>query len=138
MGTYKRKRESKKTRKHAFDQESGQEKMKKLSFFLDRFLGRELVFLLFSYFLVFFFKFPPGNAEPDCRCAGILSNKTIISIIYHNCHIDIVVKSFVFLISNVFTKQKQQTILITTTSAAEAGAAAEIRTLEAAAVRATE
>ena len=32
----------------------------------------------------------------------------------------------------------QQTILITTTSAAEAGAAAEIRTLEAAAVRATE
>ena len=41
--------------------ENGQEKNKKnLSLFLDHFLGRVLVFL-FSYFLVFFYKFPPQN-----------------------------------------------------------------------------
>ena len=48
MGIYKRKQESKKTRKHAFDQESDQEKKEKLSFFLVHFLGRVLVFL-FSF-----------------------------------------------------------------------------------------
>ena len=36
--------ENKKERKHALDQESVQEEKKKLSFFLDRFLGRVLVF----------------------------------------------------------------------------------------------
>ena len=68
VGIYKRKQESKKTRKQELDQESDQEE--KLIFFLitflveflfscflDRFLGRVLVFLL-SYFLVFFYKFP--------------------------------------------------------------------------------
>ena len=74
MGIYKRKQDSKKTRKHnAFDQESDQEKKKKRKktrsrstkrprkkekLFFDHFLGRVLVFLL-SYFLVFFYKFPP-------------------------------------------------------------------------------
>ena len=48
VGIYKRKQENKKTRKHTLDQESDQEKKKKLSFFLDRFLGREPVF--FSFF----------------------------------------------------------------------------------------
>ena len=62
VGIYKRKQESKmkkqenkKIRKQEHDQESGQEKK---FFFLDRFLGRVLVFL-FSYFLVIFYKFPP-------------------------------------------------------------------------------
>ena len=78
VGIYKRKQENKKTRKHtldqesdqekkdngqekkhALDQESDQEKNRKLSFFLDRFLGRERVFFLYSYFLVFFYKFSP-------------------------------------------------------------------------------
>ena len=43
----------KKTRKQELDQESDQEKKKKLSFFLDYFLGRVLVF---------FYKFPPLKA----------------------------------------------------------------------------
>ena len=86
MGIYKRK----KNKQHAFDQESDQEKKnllstkketkndngqeknkkerkhalnqeKKLSFLLDRVLGRflGLVIFFFSYFLVFFYKFPP-------------------------------------------------------------------------------
>ena len=46
LGIYKRKQESKKTRKR-----------KKTRTFLDRFFGRVLVFS-FSYFLVFFYKFP--------------------------------------------------------------------------------
>ena len=68
MGIYKRKQESKKTRKHAFDQESDQEKTKndngkkkkkrkhnldqekKKKLFLDCFLGRERVF--FRFFLI--------------------------------------------------------------------------------------
>ena len=78
VGIYKRKEESKKTRKQKLDQESDQEKrktrtrprkrirkqeldqekMKKLSFLLDHFLSRVLVFL-YSHFLVFFYKFPP-------------------------------------------------------------------------------
>ena len=72
VGIYKRKQESKKTRKQELDQESDQEKKKenknsnkkatkkkrKLFFFLDHFLCRVLVFLS-SYFLVFFYKFPP-------------------------------------------------------------------------------
>ena len=45
--------QEKKERKHALDQESDQEKK---FFFLDRFPGRECVFFLFSYFLVFFYK----------------------------------------------------------------------------------
>ena len=64
----------KETRKHAFEQESGQEKRKKtrsrprkqprkkykkkLSFFLDR---RERVFFFFSYFIVFFYKISPQD-----------------------------------------------------------------------------
>ena len=48
VGIYKRKQESKKTRKQERDKESDQEKKEKLSFFLDRFLGRESVF--FSLF----------------------------------------------------------------------------------------
>ena len=51
--------EKKKERKHTLDQESDQEKKKKLSFFLERFLGlflgRERVFFLF--FLNFLFSF---------------------------------------------------------------------------------
>ena len=51
LGIYKRKQDSKKTRKHDFDKESDQatkkkkesdKKKDKLSFFLDRFLGRLL------------------------------------------------------------------------------------------------
>ena len=43
-------------------------KKKKLSLFLDNFLGRVLVFL-FSYFLVFFYTFPPqANAKTRNRC----------------------------------------------------------------------
>ena len=64
-------KENKKVRKQEFGQESDQEKNICFSFFswllswssscfLDRFLGRVLV-LLFSYFLVFFYKFPPQN-----------------------------------------------------------------------------
>ena len=49
VGIYKRKQE--------LDQESDQEKKKKLSFFLDHFLGRVLVFFLFSCFLTFLFSF---------------------------------------------------------------------------------
>ena len=44
VGIYKRKQEIKKTRKQELDQESDQEKKKVFSFFLDRFLGRVLVF----------------------------------------------------------------------------------------------
>ena len=58
VGIYKRKQESKKTRKQVLDQESDQEKKKVFSFFLGRFLCRVLVFLivilvefLFSFFL---------------------------------------------------------------------------------------
>ena len=66
MGIYKRKQEGKKTRKHAFDQENDQEKKKKedqekkkkLYFFLDRFVVKSLFSFLFSYFLVFLYKFP--------------------------------------------------------------------------------
>ena len=52
------KKTRKKERKQELDQESDQEE-KKISFFLDHFLGRVLVFFLFSYFLVFFYKYPP-------------------------------------------------------------------------------
>ena len=55
-------KENKKVRKQELGQESDQEKNKVFSFFL----GRALVFLiallvefLLSYFLVFFYKFPP-------------------------------------------------------------------------------
>ena len=41
-------------------------KEKKLSFFLDHFLGRVLG-LLFSYFLVFFYKFPPLDISVSLR-----------------------------------------------------------------------
>ena len=41
----------KKGRKHALNHESEQENKKKLSFFLDYFLGRERVFFRFSYIL---------------------------------------------------------------------------------------
>ena len=58
VGIYKRKQESKKTWKQEVDQESDQEKKKVFPFFLGRFLGRVLVFM-FSYFIVFFYKFPP-------------------------------------------------------------------------------
>ena len=71
MGIYKRKQVSQKKRKQELDQENDQENKnkgkkhafdqenrKKLSFFLDHFLSRVLVFL-FSYFFVFFYKFPP-------------------------------------------------------------------------------
>ena len=62
VGIYKRKQESKKTRKQELDQESDQENKKtrkkqeldqekKKVFFLDRFLGRVLVFLFFDRFL---------------------------------------------------------------------------------------
>ena len=60
MGIYKRKQESKKTRKKELDQDSDQEnkettkkKRKNFPFFLDHFLGRVLVFV-FSYFLRLF------------------------------------------------------------------------------------
>ena len=62
----KRSRKKKKVRKHALNQESDQEE-KKNNFFLfvfDHFLGRELVFFLFSYFLVFFYKFSPQQSSP--------------------------------------------------------------------------
>ena len=47
VGIYKRKQESKKTRKQELERESDQEKKKVFSFFLGRFLGRVLVFFLF-------------------------------------------------------------------------------------------
>ena len=47
----------KKSRKQELNQESDQAK-RKTFFFLDHFLGQVLVFLS-SYFLVFFYKFPP-------------------------------------------------------------------------------
>ena len=57
---WKKKQESKKTRKQELDQESDQEnkknRKKKHSFFLDHFLGRVFVFL-FSCFLTFLFSF---------------------------------------------------------------------------------
>ena len=74
VGIYKRKQKSKKTRIKERKEELDREcvKKKKVFFlfswslswssscFLDRFLGRVLVFL-FSYFLVFFYKFPPQD-----------------------------------------------------------------------------
>ena len=57
-GIYKIKKESKKTRKYAFDQEGNQEKKEKPLFFLVRFHGRERVFFPYFCFLVFFYKFP--------------------------------------------------------------------------------
>ena len=60
VGIYKKNLESKKTRKQELEQESDQENKKKLSFFLDHFLGRVLVFFLFflfSCFLTFLFSF---------------------------------------------------------------------------------
>ena len=73
VGIYKRKQE--------LHQESDQEKRKFFPFFwvaflieflfsgfLDRFLGRALVFL-FSYFLVFFYKFLPQSVEYDGQFA---------------------------------------------------------------------
>ena len=77
VGIYKRRQESKNTRKQELDQESDQETRKiernqeidqeKTFFILDHFLGRVLVFFLFFLFLdrflgrvlVFFYKFPP-------------------------------------------------------------------------------
>ena len=66
VGIYKRKQESKKTRKQELDQESDQKTRKKrkkeldqesdqekLSFFLDHFLGQVLVFFLFFLFPCF-------------------------------------------------------------------------------------
>ena len=54
------KNSTKKAIKKTRNQELDQEKKKKLSYFLEHFLGRVLVFLfLFSYFLLFFYKFPP-------------------------------------------------------------------------------
>ena len=64
VGIYKRKQESKETRKHVFDKE----KKRKLSFFLIVFLVGFLVesvtSFLFSYFLVFFYKFSPQEYPP--------------------------------------------------------------------------
>ena len=60
-----RKRSRKKERIHTLDQE----KKKILSLFLDHFLGRVLVFFLFSSFLTFFFffyKFPPLTLMTFC------------------------------------------------------------------------
>ena len=61
-GIYKRKQESKKTRKQEHDLESDQEKKESFfSFFLGRFLGLERVFYLFSWplsFFLFFFFWP--------------------------------------------------------------------------------
>ena len=51
VGIYKRKQESKKTRKQELDQESDQEKKEVFSFFLGCFLGRALVFLLSCFLL---------------------------------------------------------------------------------------
>ena len=85
MGIYKRKQEMQKTRKHALDQESDQEKKKKRTqsrkkerkhaldqesdqekkknlFFLYRFLGRGRVFFLF-FFFTFLFSFM--NSHPS-------------------------------------------------------------------------
>ena len=49
VGIYKRKQESKKTRKQELDQESDQENKKK---------RKIILFFLLSYFLAFFYKFP--------------------------------------------------------------------------------
>ena len=51
VGIYKRKQENENSTKKAI-------KKKRKIFFLDRFLSRVFVFL-FTYFLVFFYKFPP-------------------------------------------------------------------------------
>ena len=53
-------KKGKKERKHALDQESDQEIKKKLSFFLEHFLGRKRVFFLF---LVFFHKFSSSGVH---------------------------------------------------------------------------
>ena len=57
MGIYKRKQESKKTRQQELDQENKNSTEKKRKNFL--FSCHFLVELLFSYFFVFFYKFPP-------------------------------------------------------------------------------
>ena len=75
VGIYKRKQERKKARKQELDQESDQGKKKVFSFFLveflfscflDRFLGRVLVF---------FYKFPPlcdPNTQTRIKCGSCL------------------------------------------------------------------
>ena len=75
MGIYKRKQESKKTRKQELDQESDQEKKKAFKktrkYDRDRFLGRVL-FFIFSHFLVFFYKFSPQEWFGGTLVAGFL------------------------------------------------------------------
>ena len=82
VGIYKRKQESKKTRKHAFDQESDQEKKTKRKKTRSRPRKKNVNrqekkrentykknFLFFSYFLVFFYRFSPliYEATPSQR-----------------------------------------------------------------------
>ena len=81
MVIYKRKQESKKTRKHAFDQESDQEKRKhaleqksdqekkKRSFFQDRFFLVESVFF-FSFFLLSCFLTSGGERKRGVKRDG--------------------------------------------------------------------
>ena len=84
VGIYKRKQESKKTRKHAFDQDSDQGKLEKLSFF-------------FSYFLVFFYKFSPlySQQQPSGKGGKILNirgKKTFFQSTLYNINIRIHIK----------------------------------------------
>ena len=83
MGIYCRK-QVRKQKKQELDQESDSKKFSwPSSCFLDRFLGRVLVFLFFSsslswsssFFLVFFYKFPPLSS-------GLLLSAS--RIFYHN------------------------------------------------------
>ena len=68
--------EEKKGREHALDQESDQEKKKKRKHALNQESDQEKKTFFFSYFLIFFYKFPPqdgGTRETiivcprDCR-----------------------------------------------------------------------
>ena len=43
----------------------------KTLFFLGRFFGQERVFFLFSYFLVFFYKFPPQASGVGANVPGL-------------------------------------------------------------------
>ena len=84
MGIYKRKQESKKKQENKNSTKNVIKKKESFfsfswslswssSCFLDRFLGRVLV-LLFSYFLVFFYKFPPLIGK-QCRTFGEVKSK---------------------------------------------------------------
>ena len=95
VGTYKRKRESKKTRKQELDQEKKESfsffswsRVCFISFFFC-FLRREYVFFLFFFiaflpkacFLVLFSKFPPQNASAISRMRKKIKNVNITNFV---------------------------------------------------------